>query len=74
MDCRCAAVAAVVTPSIFERERYCGGEQAEECPVHAMFARRGAPISVDEYWRIWLSPPEDAAQEVRNAGVTAQKP
>ena len=56
-DCRCAAVGELIVPSMYERERYCRSESARECPIYQAFARTGDPITEDQYWQIWLSPP-----------------
>ena len=49
---------------MFERERFCRGARSEECPVYRVFARIGAPISEDEYWRIWLAPIDETAKDL----------
>jgi hypothetical protein len=59
VQCRCAAVVDVVVPSLHERERFCKSDRSRECPIFQAYARTRLPVSEDEYWRIWLSPPAD---------------
>jgi hypothetical protein len=59
VDCRCGAVAEVIVPGLYERERWCRAERSRDCPILQASVRIGGPISEDEYWRIWLAPPAD---------------
>jgi hypothetical protein len=52
----CAAVRGGVIPSLFERERFCLGGGAERvCPTYRLCEERGAPISAEQYFALWVA-------------------
>jgi hypothetical protein len=56
--CRCAAVEELTVPSLYERERFCTAAP-ERCPTYRLAERQGGPISLADYYDLWLAPELD---------------
>jgi hypothetical protein len=54
---RCAAVAGLLIPSHYERERYCRSDESAACPTYKLYQLRRAPVPQEAYYALWLAPP-----------------
>jgi hypothetical protein len=63
---RCNAVDGSLTPSLFERERYCHAEP-ERCPTLRALLAQGRPITEARYWALWLSPRDEQSEAMEAA-------
>jgi hypothetical protein len=59
---RCGAVAGTLIPSHYERETYCRGDGNARCPTYRLYRARGARLSEELYYRLWIVY-DDAARE-----------
>ncbi len=53
---RCRAVAGILIPSHYERERYCRTNTFERCPTRRVYQIRRSPLSEEAYLALWLPP------------------
>jgi hypothetical protein len=53
---RCTAVAGTLVPTHHERERYCRGDGKHDCPTYRLYQLRGARLSQDAYYALWMTP------------------
>ena len=53
--CRCCAVAGLLIPSVYERERFCRGDESfHSCPTFCAFAKRQSKLPQEVYYSFWL--------------------
>lgn len=52
----CAAVDEEVTPTVYQRERFCRGDEYAHCPTLRAMLRLRRPLREDEYLEEWLAP------------------
>lgn len=52
--CRCMAVTGLLVPSVHERERFCLTSSSENCPTFRASEERGRPISLQQYYSLWI--------------------
>jgi hypothetical protein len=52
--CRCSAVRGLLTPSLYERERFCRGDAPDRCPTFRLRVLRGEPLPEEVYYALWL--------------------
>jgi len=53
---RCTAVVGEVVPSHHEREHYCRSDGHEGCPTYRLYRLRGARLSQEAYFALWVTP------------------
>lgn len=68
---RCAAVKGLLIPSHHERERYCRTDGNCDCPTYKLYRMRGAPLSQDAYYALWLPPAPVPRAEVDDEETSA---
>jgi hypothetical protein len=67
--CRCAAVRGLLTPSVYEREKFCLTDDSSRCPTFRARALRDEALPEEVYYALWLPleeerDPQCAAQEI----------
>jgi hypothetical protein len=53
---RCRAVAEEVTPTLYERERFCRSEDFATCPTLRLMLRLHRRLRESEYYEIYVPP------------------
>lgn len=53
--CRCTAVGGLLTPSLYERERFCRSDGHARCRTYQIRARRKEALPQELYYALWLA-------------------
>jgi hypothetical protein len=53
---RCRAVTEEVTPTIYERERFCRSDEFAQCPTLQLMLRLHRKLHENEYFDIYVPP------------------